>query len=93
MQQKIVPLSLQLLMENAIKHNIVSAEKPLHINIFTQNGNLVVSNNLQIKHQLNESTGIGLNNIRNRYKLLSNVPVDVSESETNFTVSIPLIDN
>ena len=93
MQQKIVPLSLQLLMENAIKHNIVSSEKPLHIKIFTQNGSLVVSNNLQIKHQLNESTGIGLNNIRNRYKLLSSVPVDVSENETNFTVSIPLIDN
>ena len=93
MQQKIVPLSLQILMENAIKHNIVSADKPLHIDVFTENGSLVVSNNLQMKKQINESTGIGLDNIRNRYKLLSNKPVKVTESETNFTVSIPLIDN
>ena len=93
MQQKIVPLSLQILMENAIKHNIVSADKPLHIDVFTENGSLVVSNNLQMKKQITESTGIGLDNIRNRYKLLSDKPVKVTESETNFTVSIPLIDN
>jgi two-component system, LytTR family, sensor kinase len=89
---KIVPLSLQILMENAIKHNIVSSDKPLHIDVFTENGSLVVSNNLQIKKQVNESTGIGLDNIRNRYKLISEKPVKVTESETNFTVSIPLID-
>jgi two-component system, LytTR family, sensor kinase len=93
MQQKIVPLSLQILMENAIKHNIVSSGKPLQINVFTENGSLVVSNNLQMKNQINESTGIGLDNIRNRYKLISERPVKVTESETNFTVSIPLIDN
>ena len=80
-------------MENAIKHNIVSAGKPLQINVFTENGSLVVSNNLQMKNQINESTGIGLDNIRNRYKLISERPVKVTESETNFTVSIPLIDN
>jgi two-component system, LytTR family, sensor kinase len=93
MQKKIVPLSLQILMENAIKHNIVSAEKPLQINVFAENGSLVISNNLQMKSQINESTGIGLDNIRNRYKLISEKPVTVTESETNFTVSIPLIDN
>ena len=63
----IVPLSLQLLMENAIKHNIVSSERPLKIDVFAVNGTLVVSNNLQKKNQLFESTGIGLDNIRNRY--------------------------
>ena len=57
-------------MENAIKHNIVSSDKPLTIEVFAVNGNLVVSNNLQKKNQINESTGIGLDNIRNRYKLL-----------------------
>ncbi len=93
LKDKIVPLSLQILMENAIKHNIVSSEKPLHIEVFTDNGNLVVSNNLQMKKQISESTGIGLDNIRNRYKLISEKPVNVTESETNFTVSIPLIDN
>jgi len=91
LQQRIVPLSLQLLMENAIKHNIVSSEKPLKIKVFAQNGHLVVSNNLQVKNQLIESTGIGLENIRNRYKLLINDEVKVDESGESFTVSIPLI--
>ncbi len=93
LQKKIVPLSLQILMENAIKHNIVSSDKPLHIDVFTENGSLVISNNLQMKNQISESTGIGLDNIRNRYKLLSDAPVKVTENESNFTVSIPLIDN
>jgi two-component system, LytTR family, sensor kinase len=93
MQQQIVPLSLQLLMENAIKHNIVSAAKPLTIKVFAENGHLVVSNNLQIKNQLIESTGIGLQNIRNRYKLFGDDDVRVDESGDSFTVSIPLIQN
>jgi len=93
LQKRIVPLSLQILMENAIKHNIVSSDKPLFIDVFSDNGSLVVSNNLQMKNQVNESTGIGLDNIRNRYKLLSEIPVKVTSSDSNFTVSIPLIDN
>jgi len=93
LQKRIVPLSLQILMENAIKHNIVSSDKPLFIEVFAENGSLVVSNNLQMKNQVNESTGIGLDNIRNRYKLLSEIPVKVTSNDSNFTVSIPLIDN
>jgi len=93
LQQKIVPLSLQLLMENAIKHNIVSSDKPLQIDVFTENGSLVLSNNLQMKNQVNESTGIGLDNIRNRYKILGDKEVKVTEDENSFTVSIPLIEN
>ncbi len=91
--KKIVPLSLQILMENAIKHNIVSTDKPLKILVFAENGHLVVSNNLQKKNQLVESTGIGLDNLRNRYKLMGNKTVKVTESEGSFTVSIPLIEN
>jgi two-component system LytT family sensor kinase len=93
LNKKIVPLSLQILMENAIKHNIVSSDKPLKIEVNAVNGRLVVSNNLQKKNQVNESTGIGLDNIRNRYKLLGNGQVEVSESGGDFTVSIPLIEN
>jgi sensor histidine kinase YesM len=93
LERKIVPLSLQILMENAIKHNIVSAEKPLSVSISCTNGRLVVSNNMQKKNQVIESTGIGLENIRNRYRLLSELPVEVKESTDHFTVSIPLIDN
>jgi hypothetical protein len=80
-------------MENAIKHNIVSSDKPLKIEVSASNGKLIVSNNLQKKNQVNESTGIGLDNIRNRYKLLGNGQVEVNESGSDFTVSIPLIEN
>ena len=93
LNKRIVPLSLQLLMENAIKHNIVSSDKPLTIEVFALNGKLVVSNNLQKKNQVIESTGIGLDNIRNRYKLLGDGKVEVTENASSFTVSIPLIEN
>jgi hypothetical protein len=91
LQDKIVPLSLQLLMENAIKHNIVSQDKPLRILVKVENENLVISNNLQKKNQLIESTGIGLTNIRNRYKLITDKLITVTETLGDFTVSIPLI--
>jgi two-component system LytT family sensor kinase len=91
LQQKIVPLSLQILMENAIKHNIVSSAKPLRIDVTAVDGRLIVSNNLQKKNQLTESTGIGLENIRNRYRLLGNKQVEVTEGSSSFTVSIPLL--
>jgi LytS/YehU family sensor histidine kinase len=91
MRQRIVPLSLQILMENAIKHNIVSAARPLQIDICAEAGRLIVSNNLQKKNQLIESTGIGLDNIRNRYRLLGARQVEVEEGPEHFTVRIPLI--
>lgn len=91
MENQIVPYSLQLLVENAIKHNIVSSDKPLWIKVMTGNGNLVVVNNLQKKNQEMDSTGIGLSNIRNRYKLITEKLVSISEADQKFTVSIPLI--
>jgi hypothetical protein len=89
--QRIVPLSLQILMENAIKHNIVSAARPLRIEIFAEPDSLVMTNNLQRKHQSIESTGIGLDNIRNRYRLLGSRPVEVEEGMEQFVVRIPLL--
>ena len=66
----VVPLSLQLLLENCIKHNFATSSKPLIITIFTQNDCLCIENNLQAREQLKESAGIGLANIVQRYALL-----------------------
>lgn len=88
----VVPLSLQLLVENAVKHNIISNKKPLLIKIHKgKNSSLLVSNNLQPKVQKMPSTGTGLDNIRNRYKILSKEKVDVIVTNTHFTVSLPLV--
>jgi len=91
MQTRIVPFSLQLLVENALKHNIVSSESPLNIKVTTDEGQLIVRNNLQKKLQVEKSTGIGLMNIRNRYKLLTEKIVQVTETPQYFIVSLPLI--
>lgn len=89
----IVPLSLQLLVENAVKHNIISNKRPLKIKIEKgENDNLLVSNNLQIKTQKLPSTGTGLSNIKGRYEILTDRKVDIIHSSENFTVSIPLLE-
>lgn len=88
----IVPLSLQLLFENAIKHNIISKEKPLTISISIEEGNrLVVRNTLQRRSNPEPGTQTGLANIKNRYEYFSDQPVIVAETEGEFVVSIPLI--
>ncbi len=89
---KIVPLSLQILLENAIKHNIISKEKPLHVKLYiNQNGQLVVENNLQVKRQVGNSTKFGLENIKQRYKFLTDKTVEVISTTQNFIVVLPLI--
>lgn len=89
--RKLVTLSLQMLIENAIKHNIISAQKPLTIRIETQGHRVVVSNNLQRKQVMNESNGIGLNNIVHRYHLLCREPVEITDTGSCFEVSLPLL--
>jgi two-component system, LytTR family, sensor kinase len=87
-------LSLQLLVENAVKHNIVSRQQPLTLEIFTTAGNkLVVNNNLQKKQLKEKSTHIGLNNIRSKYKLIKQDGFQVVEGENNFMVVLPLVWN
>lgn len=92
LQQHIVPAALQMLIENAIKHNVVSRNRPLHIDIHT-NGNdtLVVKNNLQPRIMHEPSTRMGLENIRKRYELISGQPVQVNRTEDSFEVRIPLL--
>ncbi len=90
-EAKVVPLSLQLLLENAVKHNQVTPNRKLHISISEENGNLVVRNNVQPKKVVKESSGVGLQNIRQRYFLLTNRPVEIKEQNNEFSVAIPLL--
>jgi sensor histidine kinase YesM len=90
-ETKVVPLSLQLLLENCIKHNIVSENRPLHIKISIENDVLVVSNNLQKKEVLSGRKGVGLDNIVNRYRILTNRKVKVEQNENEFKISLPIL--
>jgi ligand-binding sensor domain-containing protein len=93
LDKKIPPLTLQLLVENAVKHNIISTGQPLIIEIFvSENQYLAVRNNLQRKSHHEPSTGIGLNNITNRFRILTDKPVHIKEDDEYFTVFIPLLD-
>jgi two-component system LytT family sensor kinase len=88
---KVIPFTLQMLVENAIKHNIVSGKKPLTITISKDGSFIIVKNNLQVKTSGVESTGMGLQNITNRYELLTNKQVEVTTDTADFSVSLPLI--
>lgn len=88
---KVVPLSLQLLLENTIKHNTVSESKPLHIKITVEDHYLVVQNNLQKKEVLQTRNGVGLQNIVNRYDILTQRKVMIDQSSTFFKVKIPIL--
>lgn len=88
----VIPASLQMLIENAIKHNVVSKKKPLHIDIHVNGNNtIVVENNLQLRSSVEHSTRIGLHNISKRYLLVSGKDVEIENNEMSFKVTIPLI--
>jgi two-component system, LytTR family, sensor kinase len=91
LDKQIVPLSLQILFENAIKHNIISAQRPLSIEVFMEGDNLIVKNIMQRKNQVQEGTGVGLQNIKNRYQLVSNKTVVTIVTPQSFMVSLPLM--
>jgi hypothetical protein len=90
-ESKVVPLSLQLLLENAVKHNMVTTSKPLHIKIYEDGNHLVVMNNLQPKQIVKKSSGVGLENIKQRYALLSERKVHINQREKDFAVAIPML--
>lgn len=89
---RIAPLALQMLLENAIKHNIVSEEDPLLIRVYTNSHYIIVENNIQKKAMLGEpSLGVGLENIRKRYEFLSTTRVEVNQDQSRFQVKLPVL--
>ncbi len=92
MQTSVAPLSLQMLVENALKHNIISKEKPLVVTISCPDSEyVVVSNNLQRRETETTSSKLGLKNIQQRYEYLTNKKVIIEVEENRFSVSIPLL--
>lgn len=88
---EIVPVSLQILIENALKHNEASAKSPLTINIFRKGEYLFVINNKQMKNQLEKSTSKGLSNLSERVKLITAKEVIIRDKDDKFEVLLPLI--
>ena len=88
---KIVPVTLQNLIENAIKHNTADADQPLFIHLFIDNGYLVVSNSLQRKNYVETSNKQGQNSMVSLYRFLSPNPIIIEENDQTYTVKIPLI--
>ncbi len=90
--QRVAPLSLQMLVENALKHNVISKEKPLMLKLSVDaQGYIVVENNVQKKNVLEVSTKMGLQNVINRYALLTSAKIEVIRQPDHFTVKIPPI--
>jgi sensor histidine kinase YesM len=90
LEKQIAPMTVQLLVENAVKHNVASRQRPLTIDIFTEDNDLWVVNNLQLKDK-SENSGVGLKNIKSRYAFLTDREVEIITDVTAFKVKIPLI--
>ena len=89
--RKLIPLSVQMLVENAVKHNVISSSKPLRIKIYMEGDLLIVENNRQHKTATESSNGIGLGNIGSRYHLVIGRDIHVTQTDAFFRVELPLI--
>jgi LytS/YehU family sensor histidine kinase len=88
---EVLPVSLQLLVENALKHNSATRKQPLEITIHSEGlDKVVVRNNLQKKTQLNDSSKIGLKNLNERSRLILNREIEIQETSDEFVVKIPV---
>jgi len=91
MNSKIPPLALQILIENAIKHNEISKRNSLEISVSTTDDTLVVKNNINKKYSPEPGTGVGLVNLSNQYRILAGKEILIKNDESNFVVEIPLL--
>jgi two-component system, LytTR family, sensor kinase len=90
LQKQIPILALQTLVENIFKHNYFSTKNPLHFSITCNTEKLVVANN-KVSIKLGEKTQTGLKNLNNRYLLIAQKGIDIADTETDFTVRIPVL--
>ncbi|ANI88617.1 hypothetical protein A9P82_04535 [Arachidicoccus ginsenosidimutans] len=90
MQTNIPPLTLQLLLENAIKHNVAAINKPLQIRIYNNESHIIICNSLSPKTAQHYSTGVGLDNLMSRYQLLFSRNIVIEKSSTMFKVKLPI---
>jgi LytS/YehU family sensor histidine kinase len=86
------PMVLQMLIENAIKHNEITEENPLQIKVYEEGGFICVKNKVILKKKLpGDNSAIGLVNIKSRYELLSNIPIKILDDGVNFIIKLPLL--
>lgn len=88
---RIIPTALQILIENACKHNVISAIKPLIINIFIDDNKIIVNNTVTPRPIPADSTGLGLKGLKEKYKIIANKEIEIKQTNTTFSVSVPLI--
>ncbi|MCR8557321.1 histidine kinase [Mucilaginibacter sp. BJC16-A38] len=91
LQTLIPPFTLQLLVENCIKHNIVSLEKPLHIRLFMEDDQIIIENPIRLKMGENNSLGVGLKNIQLRYGHLLEREIQINNDGKLFQIKLPII--
>lgn len=89
-QSNIPPMSIQLLIENAVQHNVFTTEHPLQIDIYDTKDHIYVKNTLQVKKNV-ESFGIGLMNLNNRYKLIAGKEIFIEKGQAYFLVKLPVL--
>lgn len=89
-ERNIPPMALQVLVENAVKHNVVSASKPLHVTISSDGNYLIASNNISPRLRVETSTGIGLKNLSGKCKITTGKDIIINDNRSQFTVKIPL---
>jgi two-component system LytT family sensor kinase len=92
LEKRIVPVTLQILIENAIKHNTVHPKNPLIIQLYEEEGYLLAKNNIQLKKQVESSNQVGLSNLKSLYLYLSKKNIEIYNQNQYFTVKIPLIE-
>lgn len=90
-EKQVVPCALQLLVENATKHNIVSSDEPLQIFIYTENNKIVVKNSLQLRTHGQPSTRLGLTNISQQYRDITGLEIEIEKTDNEFIVKLPIV--